>query len=606
MTSAISPTYNLPGFGLIKPRLFGCAESVYRFLAQYGHLRRLSEINQLGALREVLPGAHHTRYEYMIAQLGIITELCFLKGHQPFGFQLSSRRNTFGRLPGMAKDPTNGEILQIFALLSNFAHLPSTFSGERALLYRFRTNSDARRTFRRGLSLEDREGFDQLLEEFYIYGLNYYIGLFLLNRYRRKSEGHEYADFCQAILRSYLNTSEDSSDQGLVALWWLYRSIRRLTYLALDSLYTPVPFSLDLASIFLSLEHYLQDVFAYHSGFQEALGKLEGVMRDTVYLAPRSLLQHAIATEAALDQMDRDPSCFGSINELAHVLGPTPKNTQVFVCSGNLVKPDDATRIIVLSYECERAQADRLLTDTVAWETEARRHVGSRSCRFGAEWDPPRTHLRIAASVSSTLHRPDDAATAFKVARELTQFELTAHQVLSASPLDEWRGGRIILEFLMRAAFGWDRLYRFRPLALLDHAPIFLGTGARNTATRVKEYLKKATASELTDADGLNEIRMLQETLQQVSFRGLLVAYSGSTEVISEGKQLAEFDGVIFLLGRPLAEGAVILVEAKNTSNGHTLARHQLQNRLNRLGLTTSDYTLHDLQRKGAFATVSL
>jgi hypothetical protein len=81
--------YNLPGFGYMKIRLFPSARVVFRFLERYGHVSNLREINQLGPIRDVLPGAHHTRYEYLMAQLALITALCELKGPLPTGMSLS-------------------------------------------------------------------------------------------------------------------------------------------------------------------------------------------------------------------------------------------------------------------------------------------------------------------------------------------------------------------------------------------------------------------------------------------------------------------------------------------------------------------------------------
>ena len=298
--------YNLPGFGLIRVHLFDSARQVFDFYDSYGHLRELREIKQLGTLTEVLPGAHHTRYEYLMAQLALITELCYLTGQLPAGLSMTRSRPSFGTIPGISAPPSNAEILMVLALLTNIGHVPTTFAGERALLKHLRDDSKARGAFRAGLPDGDREGFGRIIETFSVYRLNYYIALFVTERYRRKTGGPEIVDFSQSILRSFIQTRPDDPDQALVALWAVFRSIRRITYLALDSLYAPVPFSLDLSSFFFSLEHFLADVFAHDSAFHLALDRFEGVLRDTVYLAPRSQLEHARRSDAVLSAL-RDP-----------------------------------------------------------------------------------------------------------------------------------------------------------------------------------------------------------------------------------------------------------------------------------------------------------
>lgn len=114
--------YNLPGFGFVRIRLFPTARKVFGFLEEYGHVKQLRGIDQLGPIRQVLQGAHHTRYEYLMAQLAIITELCHLSGQLPAGLSLGRRRNTFGIVEGVGRAPSNGEILMVLAMLGNIGH----------------------------------------------------------------------------------------------------------------------------------------------------------------------------------------------------------------------------------------------------------------------------------------------------------------------------------------------------------------------------------------------------------------------------------------------------------------------------------------------------
>jgi hypothetical protein len=595
--SILPPTYNLPGFGLIKVRLFPYAETVFDFLNEYGHIDRLRRTNQLGALREILPGAHHTRFEYLIAQLGIISELCTLKGTLPEGMSLSSTNGPFPQLPGFQKKPSNGEVLQIFALLANLGHVPSTFSGERGFLHVLRNDNDARRAFRTGLTTEDRPGFDKVVDEFKVYQAAHYLTLFLLNRYRRKEGGAGITEFCSAILRSYLTVSSQST-RTVISLWALYRSIRRLTYLALDSLYTPVPFSLDLASIFLSLDHYLKDVFQPQSPFQDALEKLEGVMRDAVYLSPPALLQIASATRSAISGITQGNQDLNTIGGLWDLLGPGDRNDAVFQTSDGSATAF-TPRAVLVPYDCLPHQAPSVLCDTVAWERTARERAGLRASRYGAEWDPTRSHLRIAAAVADSVAPSDVARVSFAIARELATFDLEARNTLALTPLDQWRSGRPIVEFLLRATFGWGRAYRFLPLPVSEMSPVIITRGAQAAARQVSLFREIAERDNMVGRDGLNELSMLSRALDEIDYKGLLIAYAGSSEVVEKGQKAAEFDGLVFLLSDARRERNVIVVEAKNTANGQTEARNQLTNRLGAL-LPGKGVQYRDLGRKGA------
>lgn len=593
-------TYNLPGFGLMRVRLFPYAKKIYDFLEQYQHVSHLRNIDQLGPIRDVLPGAHHTRFEYLMAQLALLTELCHLQGPLPAGLSLTRPRGTFGRLPGIDSDPSNGEILMILCLLGNMGHLPTTFSGERALLKHLRDSAAPRYVFREGLPKQDRGRFNEVLDSYDLYRFHYYIALFLLNRYRRREDGHETVNFCQAILRSYLTTRDRMEHQALAALWRLYRSIRRLTYLALDSHYAPVPFSLDLASIFFSLEHFLTDVFLEDSSFQDALGRLEGVMRDTVYLAPVTLLNHARVSDAVLKRL-QDKKSIDTITGLWEILKPR-KASKTFGSSDSEPNLPDARDILSFAYDVDPAVAERILPDPMKWERAAQSTVGLRSCRFAADFDPLKRHLKVAASLTPGIGRPLAWKIASRVAKQVLDFDLSLSEASEPSATETARNGMALLRFLLPLTFGSNKEYRLRAMPVVKVAPVVWGYGSTKMSNRVNEYLRWASEASVLDADGLNEIERLRDALGAISYRGALVAFAGATEVLEEGRPLAEFDGLVFLLSREIEDATVLIVEAKNMAGGHTQSEKQLRKQFDRLEVDDTAFEIQHLGRRGAFA----
>jgi|GEM_PF-5230562 len=596
--------YNLPGFGYMRVRLLPCARAVFQFLEQYQHVSRLTDIDQLGPIRDVLPGAHHTRYEYLMAQLALITELCELEGPLPSGMSLGRNQGSFGLVPTIDKVPTNGEILQVLALLGNIGHLPTTFSGERAFLKYLRDNANSRRALRSGLPAQDRTDFARALESFDVYRLNYFIALFLLNRYRRRDNGPAMVDFCQSLLRSFASrTPPEEESESVRALWRFYRSIRRLTYIALDSLYAPVPFSLDLASIFLSLDENLGELFVEGSASYDALTRLEGVMEDTVYLAPATLLNHARVSDRTLATLEAstEPWGVGAVWDLVRPDGEWASFRQA---------PDDQRQqttmdaVVAARYPVGPEAATAILEDPLGWERESRSKVGLRSCRFGAEFNPPRQHLHVAASLSPGMS--DDLAwrACLRVCKQLVDLDLEVRQVVDVSALDDLRNGRSMLRMLLSCALGSMRNYRFDASPLANASPFFRGYGSTKISKDVDGYLGKVPESSSFDADRRNEIEMLREALIDVPYRGCLVCFAGSTVVVEEGKTLAEFDGVAVLLSRETNDFTLLIVEAKNVSNGNTRAEAQLRDQFERLGIETSAFEIQHLGRKGAYARV--
>ena len=85
-----------------------------------------------------------------------------------------------------------------------------------------------------------------------------------------------------------------------------------------------------------------------------------------------------------------------------------------------------------------------------------------------------------------------------------------------------------------------------------------------------------------------------------------MIAFGGNTELIepTEGRQLAELDGLVFLLSERNRLGSALIVEAKNIAHGNTAARKQLAKQLAVLGIAEARYTIYDVGTDGAFAAI--
>ena len=583
-------SYNLPGYGLIRPQLFPYTQEVFDFLKDYGHLKQLKETNQLGTLRKVYPGAHHTRYEYVIAQLALITELCYLKGPQEEEFRLSAHVSDFGKLNYIEDEPSKGEIIQILTVLSNIGHMTSTFAGERAFLHYISTDSVAKGAFRKGLPSEDIEEFDKALNSFNIHKINYFIALFLLSRYKRKKHGTQIIPFCQNIIRSYLGR-EGNKDSRMGPAWELYQSIRKLAYLALDSLYTPVPFSLDLSSIFLSFDHYQKEVFARESSFQDALSRLEGVMRDSVYLAPKALLQIAMTSENTYEKLSIQET-EGNIGGIKPILSPK-SNLSIF--SDALSEGQDyaeVERYVALSFDCSPSIRNRELVNTVEWEIETRSRVGIRFSRFGAEWDPSQTHLRIAAAVEPNCQSDKIEEVSFRIARELSKLEIQLSKKMDLDEASRYENGKSIVEFLCRSLWGWEKRYQLRDRFIGKNHLLFINNGSTDTADLLSKCANSAKERALLDQDTLHELNVLTQELEDVQYRGLLAVYAGSLVVANQTREVVEFDGIVFFLGREQQNRRGFVVEAKNKNMGSTEARNDLEEKASKLKMTEGSFSV--------------
>ena len=57
--------YNLSGYGFASCLVFGATEKYIDLFEEHGLIEKAKRISQLGVMKYVYPGAHHTRYEYI-------------------------------------------------------------------------------------------------------------------------------------------------------------------------------------------------------------------------------------------------------------------------------------------------------------------------------------------------------------------------------------------------------------------------------------------------------------------------------------------------------------------------------------------------------------
>ncbi len=603
-------TYNLPGYGILKARVFPYTQVFFQFLSHYQYDIKFHHTNQLGALRDIFHGSHHTRYEYIFTQWTLISELCNHKG-----LGLSAQKEQFGKLASLDKFPSGAEILQCLVLLTNMGHLPGTFAASRAWLHRLKCHSQTRQSFRNGLPSEDREYFDNVLSEFNVYKIHLINAAFLLQRYKRFGGNElDYVSFGQKLLREFITPSTDNSSIGISKLISLYKNIRQLSFLVLDSHYSPVPFSIDFSSILLNFNQIFEDTFVKESIFRLALNQLEGVLQNSVYMSGNSLLATARRTESILEQFNlRKPDC-SKVSVIRDILEPpqlTSKPTSSIFHSDNQLnfpEPDwDTEKIIELTYNNIQNFSLSFPKDVVEWETNRRISIGKLSCRVAAQFNPSGTVFRAAYALNNkSLMTSDcnDILKALKIINEVVQFEMELdREYLNSLNQDNHEK---IFQFLLRATFGWQTRLRLEFPQVHGCTPFPINRGAKVTAECIGNYINKTKDS--ISKDTLNELDLIKEIVNNLNYRGQVICFLGSTKVFNslDNTEEAELDGIIFFPAKNPSDYFAIVVEAKNHAGGNTAARKQLGKRLKKICPGYIQYEIQEVGQKGAFASLKI
>lgn len=592
MSTPHSYSYNLPGHGLVNYRLYPHAAETWSYLERHGRIRHLRRTDQLGALKSIYPGAHHTRFEYIVVQLAIINKLCELTGHQAEGFHLSSKLRDNHQLDLDLGNLSKGDALQCIVLLNNIGHLSTTYAGERALLEFLRIEKKACTAFIEGLNIsrDDRREVRKSVKSDHTIRLHQYLAIFLLSRYRRTRKDKLISDFLINLFHSYIKTAPYFQSLKL-----LYSSIRKLAYISLDSLYTPVPFSLDLLPIFTSIEYHLKNVFRAESGFQLALNQLDIVLRDTVYMSPQAVNHFSLVTFETLNLLKDKSDLLYRISGMKKVI-----ESDIFIQGLEQVKPEKTSKIVTLNYKIIPAN---LAIRTVQKESDYRHSRNSSNSNTGYLIDYSNNLLRVTGSIKYSCNDSISRSKAFKIGSTFIDIELLSRNRGDHSIITEDDNLRNIFIFLISSIFGWNRVYRTRNISN-TYANFLLERGSRKIHEKISDYCREFESENILDPDKIMQIKVLMDVLKAHIYRGVVLAYFGETEVINGSDTVAEFDGVVLFISKS-SNSRCIIIEAKNKPCGHTEAHNQLQSRLRKLD-SGVQWDLNTVGSKGAYAVSAL
>ena len=127
--------YNIPGYWFTNCLVFNATSEYIKLFEEYRLIEKSKRISQLGVMKYVYPGAHHTRYEYIFTQLMLISNIIIAKEsiQRNVELPLGSELKEFKEIKAFDFSVT-GDILQILALLSNLGHMYDTFFFSKIML----------------------------------------------------------------------------------------------------------------------------------------------------------------------------------------------------------------------------------------------------------------------------------------------------------------------------------------------------------------------------------------------------------------------------------------------------------------------------------------
>lgn len=589
--------YNLLGQGNIKVYMYKEPKEVYDFLSYYQFDNKLNELNQLGAMRHVLKGAHYTRYEYMLLQMLLINRIG--RGKKSVGLSDEFR---FEELNLKGNYLSKAALLQCLAILTNIGHFPDTYTASKVWLHLLSKNKHKIRTiYRRGLTPEARLELEKVIQTFDYYKIHLLNTIYMLGRFKRKDKA--LATFSKKLLLYYIQDDNDELKQ----LFKIYHSIRRISYLLLDSNYVSTPFKVELSEILQTIENLNDpdELINEDSVFYKTLKYIDMLLEDALYLSPEIMLNKYIQSEILRNNFNSSRNKdFRRKKEIVKLLRTQNKENEeakIFDPSRQQFLEEKLDhRILSLNYYLDEDKSEPV--KIIEEEDEINSEIARRNGIFTMELSPRKSELRIASSLLESCNIKVQkslqlAGLIIKLDRQLRDKGIIKNK--ENKKLFELKTLKFILEHCFsnfRVDFYYD---------IFEKPPFFFARGSQTVANQIEVFLD--THKDKLNSSTLHEIKTLIKKLEKIEYTGYVLAFAGSTKLKGkkDSEYKAEYDGIICMPNR-IDSNFMYVIEAKGGRRGRAAAFNQLNDSLGQTLDSNITYKVESFRRRDAFANLSL
>lgn len=477
-------------------------------------------------------------------------------------------------------------------------YLEGTFSTSRAWLTFIKENKNVYKCFKNGLEEEDKGFFEKVVQEYDYYSFNILLALYQLQRYKRK--GKDFVDFSSKLLRIYISPSEENPKQ--LELKKLYDRIREISFITLDSIYAPVPFNIDLASILLNFDDLVESLFLKNTSYQIALLNLERVLQDSVYMCTDSCLSIAKASEDTFIKLDKNKFRLNSISQIDKIMLPKHKDE---INSDNIVEQDWLSkRKIIQEFFLSQSEwkiVHNLISDEVKYEINLRKKIGTSRIRTGVLLNSRKNTLKVAYGIT-TSNNTQSIIAALKIIQEVC---ILRNKLIRNGIQPQIDNEENLMSFFCKSIFGWNKRFILENKNI-DKSAILISTGKIEMLKLIDVFIE--TAKDLLNEDEIFEVKKIKNIICHIHYSGLTVVFVGGTKLYEENsnQECAEFDGIVFKPTLNPKKHFAYIIEAKNYRKGAIEAEKQLNKRLEKQLLSELEYNTQIFDDKCAFSSIKL
>lgn len=575
MSTKIS--YNLPGHGFSNCIVFDNASKLCELLDNHGIIEKSKNINQLGTMKYVYPGAHHTRYEYMFTQLMLISSVVTNKN-------TDEQRNTELSLGSYLKEfeanirITGGDTMQCLAILSNSGFMFDTFTSDRILMRLLQESLAGDKSFyqmyRRNLPSEIHSSFDRYVQESNHYKLHLLHMIHLLEGMAAKQSDAPLCKFCISLLSKYVNPDliTHEATKRIIAL---YKKIRKIAYLSIDMIYTPAAVGVNLSRMIYTLPSYIDDLFEPDSPLNQTLSELEEIIHRQIYDSAKCILNSTRIEQQSWSSYEEAVSQCKKIYDFRHLLR---EQSEPFSLLHSRSTPDITKKLVPHSEILFEIPNDTVYHTIGELEDKVLRMLPNSRIAFGTQMSQnlKRTYAAFGLLSDKSIQRDTQTIISFAI----------SHGLYSES------NKKTMIKYAIQSLYEYGSYYYTlsSPSECSVADCVFIGRGCKKVAADIQAYLSRTT---IANHDTLHEIKSVAHVLEELKYQGIVMCFVGGIKAngIKQTSNVDELDGFIYFPCRN--DGVIaVIVEAKHYAGagGGTIAKKQLDASIKHLasGLKTT------------------
>ncbi len=377
---------------------------------------------------------------------------------------------------------------------------------------------------------------------------------------KRCNQSKRSVQLAQELLYSYINEDVLSENSKLHYVFWLYRSVRNVAYVAYDLQIAKTPMTIDLcdADALLVLFKELLSVYNDSSSTKQLVNSISKMLDDTVYNEESNAICYYMITECMVSKLQRraTKNCDyynDYFIDKESLLNSNYSQRRDFVQTGILK--------LTFSKE-EKIYSQRIFT--------ALSHTNNIRVGYYDRYHGEQTIL-----VSLKRSCKTKPQVAFHV------LEIIVMSLRKISDVD-----RADIRYLLTTKFFLFYLCNENPIGIKptihSHICVICTKGKKQRLRSLKKILDCGYGNE----DERHEANNIYSVLQKDEKNDTCITVPGSIVVYEKentGKKLCEFDGIILYPTRN--HNSIVFLEAKNTKDKKTFGKACLIEKLEKLDI---------------------